>query len=514
MKKRLCSLMLALVVSACTLSGCWEEPLPEEEDLPFQTEDEEPQDNREILPEQFALPYDPNATLDPITCADGMQQTVGTLLYQRLFQLDENLEPQPELCQSYTCSADALTYTFTIRSGVTFWDGTALTAADVASSLQRARSSQRYGSRLSRITSISAGDANTVTVTLAYASTGLPALLDIPIVKSGTESELIPVGSGLYCFHQDEDGPSLQPNPYWQGSTLPVQEIVLSPAGDRDAMLYQFTSHDVQLIVCDLTGTEPVTSVGNVSYQDADTTILQYLGFNTQRSPFDNAALRRALSLGINRSALISAFFSGHALAAQFPVSPVSSLYPQELETIYSYDAFASAMAAAGYATGTTTKTVTLVVNQENTFKVSAAQDLAEALSAFDLKIQVSVLPWEEYTAALAAGNFDLYFGEIKLTADWNLSSLLSSGGALNYGGWADPQTDTLLSQYAVSQDRAGAMKTLCTYLNTQAPILPICFKRTSVLYQAGVIEGLQPTAANPFYNLSDCTIHLAEKAN
>ena len=104
MKKRLCCLLLVLVVSTCTLSGCWEEPLPEEEDLPFQTEDEEPQDNREILPEQFALPYDPNATLDPITCADGMQQTVGTLLYQRLFQLDENLEPQPELCQSYTAS--------------------------------------------------------------------------------------------------------------------------------------------------------------------------------------------------------------------------------------------------------------------------------------------------------------------------------------------------------------------------------------------------------------------------
>lgn len=113
--------MLALLLSACTLSGCWEEPLPEEDTMPFQTEEEEPDESRDILPEQFALPYDPNATLDPITCADGMQQTVGSLLYQCLFQLDENLEPQPELCERYTCSADALTYTFTIRSGATFW---------------------------------------------------------------------------------------------------------------------------------------------------------------------------------------------------------------------------------------------------------------------------------------------------------------------------------------------------------------------------------------------------------
>ena len=220
MKKRLCSVALALLISACTLSGCWEEPLPEDSTPLGQVEtEEEPQDSRQILPEQFALPYDPNATLDPITCADGMQQTVGTLLYQRLFQLDENLEPQPELCQSYTCSADALTYTFTIRSDVTFWDGTALTAADVAASLQRARSSVRYGSRLSRIASVSASGTNTVTVTLSYASTGLPALLDIPVVKSGTESDLIPVGGGPYCFQQDEDGPSR-----WRKSSSPPPE--------------------------------------------------------------------------------------------------------------------------------------------------------------------------------------------------------------------------------------------------------------------------------------------------
>lgn len=511
MKKRLCSVLLVLLMCTSLLSGCWEEPLPEEEFLPFETEEEAQEETREILPEHFALPYDPNATLDPITCADGMQQTVGCLLYQRLFQLDEHLEPQPELCESYTCSADSLTYTFTIRSDVSFWDGTPLTAAHVAASIQRARSSVRYGSRLSRIASVSATDTYTVTVTLAYASTGLPALLDIPVVKSGTESDLIPVGSGPYCFHQDEDGPCLEPNPHWQGGSLPIQEIVLSPAGDQDAMLYQFTSHDVQLIVSDLTGTSPVTSVGNVSFQDADTTVLQYLGFNTQKAPFDNAALRRALGLGINRSALVSAFFSGHALAAQFPVSPVSSLYPAELETVYSYDAFASAMAAAGYATGTTEKTVTLLVNQENTFKVSAAQELASSLSVFDLKIQVSVLPWEEYTAALAAGDFDLYFGEVKLTADWNLTALLSSSGALNYGKWTDVQTDTLLAQYAGALDREATMESLCKHLSTQVPLLPLFFKRTSVLYQAGSITGLQPTASNPFYNFTDCTIHLSQ---
>ena len=52
-------------------------------------------------------------------------------------------------------------------------------------------------------------------------------------------------------------------------------------------------------------------------------------------------------------------------------------------------------------------------------------------------------------------------------------------------------------------------MQALCAHLLTEAPILPLCFKSTSVLSQAGVLEGLTPTAAEPFYNLESFTVHL-----
>ena len=52
-------------------------------------------------------------------------------------------------------------------------------------------------------------------------------------------------------------------------------------------------------------------------------------------------------------------------------------------------------------------------------------------------------------------------------------------------------------------------MEALCTRLADQAPILPVCFSTSSVLYQAGVITGLTPTAAEPFYDLGSCVIHL-----
>ena len=123
----------------------------------------------------------------------------------------------------------------------------------------------------------------------------------------------------------------------------------------------------------------------------------------------------------------------------------------------------------------------------------------------------VEVLPWEAYTAALLAGEFDLYYGEVKLTADWDLRSLLATDARLNYGGWADPQTDQLLSDFAAAADRSKAMSRLCARLQSQAPILPVCFKSTSVLLQTDVLTGLEPTMTEPFYNLTDCTIQLRE---
>ena len=460
MRPRFCALLLALL-SLVVLTGCWEEPAAPtdmEEFLPTKEEAEPAEAPRATLPASFALPYTARQTLDPITCPDGMQQVVGSLLYEGLFRLDEALEPQKALCGEYICDAEGLTYTFTLRSGVVFSDGSPLTGEDVAATLRRAMASDRYRTRLYQVSSVAAS-GSTVTVTLSVPNTALPALLDIPIVKAGTETDLVPLGTGPYCFTSDESSATL-------------------------------------------------TATGNISFQDADTTVMQYIGFNFSRAPFDQPALRQALGLGIDRDSAVSAFLSGHGTAAQLPVSPVSPLYPAALETAYSHDAFASAMAQAGYASGTP-RTVTLLVNEESSFKVSVASYLASSLSAFDLQIEVRVLPWEEYMAALSTGDFDLYYAEVKLTADWNLIRLLGTSGSLNYGGWSDVQTDRLLAQYASAGDRAAAMEALCAYLQKQAPILPVCFKSTSVLYQTGVVENLTPTMQEPFYSLSSCVIRL-----
>jgi len=512
---KLRKVLLPLLICAL-LTGCWQAEPEEAEDLtPLSSSEEtsaEPLPSHSILADVFSLPYAPDQTLDPITCPDGMQQTVSSLLYESLFRLNEQFEPEPWLCERWTCTPSeregdtSCTYTFLLRSGISFSDGTPLTAEDVKATLVQARTSQRYGARFQQVRSISA-EENTVSITLSAPNPGFPALLDIPIVKSSTALELVPCGTGPYLFSATDTNAYLVANQsWWRKETLPVDRIALAEAADHDTMLYRFTTHDVQLVTADLTGTNPITATGNISYHDAHTTILQYIGCNTSKAPLNNILLRRALSIGFNRSYLVSAFLSGHAAAAQFPVSPVSPLYPHHLEERYSMDAFTEALALSGYAAE---QPLTLLVNNENSFKVAISEYLAKTYTAAGVPVEVQALPWDAYTAALQAGEYDLYYGEVKLTADWNLTDLLSTNGSLNFCGNMDPLADQLLSAFSAAEDRTAAMEALCSHLRTQATLFPVCFKSSSVLTQTNVLENLTSTMTEPFYGLTTCTIHL-----
>ena len=156
---------------------------------------------------------------------------------------------------------------------------------------------------------------------------------------------------------------------------------------------------------------------------------------------------------------------------------------------------------------------MTLLVNADSSSKSAIAEYLAESLSLEGvLQIEVEALPWGEYLERLEQGNFDLYYGEVRLTADWDISELIGSNGTLNYGGWSGMDTDAILDAYRSGSE--AEQRTLYQHLQEAVAIIPICFKSDSLLTHSGVAENMQPTASNIFYNFSDWTIHLSQQEN
>ena len=470
-------------------------------------------ENDATVPEltDFALPYCSSETLDPITCSDGFQLTLTSLLYKGLYYLDDTWTPLPLLAADCQYDPEIFTYTIRIRNDAVFSDGTPVSAADVVASLNRARESARYGARFADVDTIDT-DNTIVVISMKEDYRLLTSLLDIPIVKAGTENRTVPVGSGAYVVSRDEKGSCLIPNENrWQDGKLPFSRITLLSYNNQTSAAYAFSARDVQLAFCDLTATDAIAMTGNGDITDAGTSTLHFIGFNTNQEVLIHAPVRRALSLAVERKSLIDVYLLGHAQAAQFPLSPDSPLYPSDLEQAPSPTAFQRAMHELELDSGENVQFLTMIVNNDNTFKVSMAQAIARAMSTCDLKIRVSPLSWEDYLAALLNEEYDLYYGEVRLTADWDTSDLICAGGRLNYSVYSEPDLELAMRSYLTSSEsgRSDAMRSVCSCFQKDMPIIPLCFSNRSLLLSAGAVDNVSPTASDPFYGMENWQVHI-----
>ena len=459
----------------------------------------------------FTLPYCSNDTWDPVTCDDGIQHTVTSLVYETLYRLDETFSPQPLLVERAEYDAETFVYTLHLRSGICFSDGSEMTAQDVAASLLRAVHSTRYGPRLWQVRTVTV-QGSTVEVALSEDNRGFTALLDIPVIKAGTETLVVPVGTGPYLPTSDKTALQLNPN-WWQNKTLPFDSIALRSYKSEEAAAYAFASHDVHLFVYDLLNDISLASASNNNATVADTAVMHYLGFNMSKHYLSDPRMRHAISLAIDRDEIVNAALSGHAVATQFPLHPSSNLYPAHLDEDSTTTAVFDALSQQDFSDGQWKYQLRLLVNSDNSFKVAAAESIATMLNRHDFDVTVLALPWEDFLYVLELGNYDLYYGQCKLSADWDPSPLLGTEGTLNYGDYSNAMTDTLLAAYrsAEGDARTETMEALCRHLQAQSPVIPLYFERVDVLLSRGAVDAITPTATEPFYRLENWKVNWGE---
>lgn len=497
MKKRLAMLLaLVMLLSACHAPESPPEPSVEDPDSQTQAV---PAD----IPFQLAI-YD-QFSLHPALAENRANLALASLLYEPLFALNAEFQAEPVLCESWSTSEDGLTWTLNLRQNITFSDGTPLTGEVAAAALNTARTApSRYASRLSAISAIT-GEDSTVTITLSSPNGSLPVLLDIPIALDNSSR---PLGTGCYVLSQNGDELTLTArSDWWQSRPLPAAEIPLKSVKKSDELILSFESGDVALVDVDLMGTNSLGYSGSYETWDYATTSMLYLGFNTQSGLCRDVQVRQALALAIDRDSIAQVDFARHAVAAALPVHPNNPLYNEVTAEKLAYSP--ETLMARLTDLNLIGRSLTLVVNSENAARVAAAQRIAQQLSWTGMNVTVKKLAFEDYILALKQGNFDLYLGEVVLTADFDLSALLLPGASLNYGGWADAAAAELIRQFRAAQDglRVSNAVLLYNHLTQEVPIAPICFKNGCVLTRWGRLSGLAPVRGNVFYHLDGWNI-------
>lgn len=400
-------------------------------------------------------------------------------------------------------------------------------------------------------------------IVLSSPNINFPRLLDIPIYREGSaDSGSFADGTGPYRPVEGENQWTLEANENWHGGFLgSIRHITLVTMTRADTALSSFQTGDVSLMRASRIDPNPPNVGGSVDTVQTASASLHYLGFNYNDSLLSSAGVRRALSAALSRQSLCETQLQTFADPAILPVNPQpadSSLSlnmsadpngaaqllrealqsdtggssedePSDTEDEYTDDegdytddeytgegdgsggesdsgeteSDGSSSPSGVGSEAETVLSIRLLVNSDNAFKVAAAEQIAASWNALDgVSVTVDAQPYETFVSRLQSGDFDVYYGETQLTADFDLRPLLSSGGSLNYGGYSG---ESMASAIAAMRSGDNVVGFYQTFLE-EMPIVPIAFECDQIIIRKGLIDNYQPAPYNAFAGLETWT--------
>ena len=488
-------LVLGIVLSGCSSNSASETVetvalLPQEDPTSATLSPEEELPTEEAA---FGLSYMPQYGLNPFTCAATINRSLFSLLYESLFVVTHDFTASPVLCKSVESSSDGTFYRFTLLENAKFSDGTPLTAEDVKASILAAQKSAMYKERLEDITSLYVPESKVLEITLSTSYENFALLLDIPVVKASTVEADLPIGTGPYRLQ----GQALVRNSNWWGEThgvLTCDRIALSVAQDSNDLRSQFEFGSTDLIYCDPNSTAAVGYRCDYEVWEAPTTVMHYLGFNLYSGWFINEEFRSTVTYAIDRDTFVNEIYGGFAQATPLPCSPSSPYHDDQLAEDHDYapGKFKEALNATGILTDPQYDghEGRFLVCLDDPARVKLADRICKVLTDAGLRLTVVALERAQFEAALESHNFDLYLGEVRLTASFNLSEFFMKYGDLQFGSISNTGLVTLCTEALAN---SGSYSELHRQVLDFAPICPIVFKSYAIYVTRGKITNNSP---------------------
>jgi len=275
----------------------------------------------------------PYGTLDPVH-EDG---TILWIIEQAMEGLvkpvgapNGGLAIAPALAESWDISSDGLTYTFHLKKGIKFADGTAVTPADWIWSLERARDTAEspWASYAEPIKNITAPDNDTLVIELKELYAPFISMLGIHnfAVQSKAKFDKVgadayfkqPLGTGPYYFTEwsIHEHYKLEKNPYYHGSAPTVDVLLFTVVPDDNTRIMQLQAGDID--VCLSPPTNRIAELqadSNIIVQMTDSTEQRYLNFNVTKPILNNVKVRQALRMATNKDEIIKMALFGYGEA-------------------------------------------------------------------------------------------------------------------------------------------------------------------------------------------------------
>ena len=337
--------------------------------------------------------FDP---LNPANTADG--RSILFNVFEGLVKPDSTGALIPAVAESFTI--DGLVYTFTLREGLRFHDGSELRPADVVFSIQTAAAAGFPG--LNRITAIEASGPREVRITLAPGTVDFLPYLTIGIVpEDNGDREGNPIGSGPFMIEQyaPQQFLTLVRNPYYRISGIPaLDRVTIVFVSGSDALVTALRGGNID--GASITG----ALLAQINHNDFDiipwfSSAVQLLALNNARSPLDDVRVRRAINYAIDVPGIIEGAFHGHGEPSGSPVIPglvnafdqtLRDPFPRNLETARQL------LAEAGLPDGFPLE---ITVPSNFTMHVDTAQVVVNQLAQAGIRASIRLVDWPTWLA-------------------------------------------------------------------------------------------------------------------
>lgn len=473
--------LLFILFLSVALMACASEPGDDEEEKedateePDATTDDKEEKSDDTGGGELVIAKSAEAvSLDPAGSNDVPSSDVQENIYESLTQLDEQLNVQPQLAESWEAVEDDV-WEFTLREGILFHDGSEFNADVVKANIERVLDDKVASPRkflFEMVSDIEVVDEYTVRFTTEYPFAPLPAHLahsggamvsldiieqDYAAIEEGKDPGTVvneqPIGTGYFVFDEWKSGESIRlvrNEDYWGDNAL------------LDSVLFKVVSEDLTRVAELETGEshiadplspsdyDQIDQTDGASVQTQSSVSLSYIGFNMDKEPFDDVRVRQAISMAIDKEEIIEGIYEGFGIPAIGPIPPDVFGFDDGVSGLdYDIEKAKELLADAGYPDGFSTT----IWTNDNRERIDTAVNLQSQLKEIGIELKVEEIEWGAYLEQTANGEHDMFIlGWSTPTgdADYAMYALFHSdnfGEPGNRTFTKDPELDRLLEE-------------------------------------------------------------------
>ncbi|TWT02456.1 ABC transporter substrate-binding protein [Planomicrobium sp. CPCC 101079] len=473
-------------------------------------------------------------SLDPINVTDGESIRVTHNIFETLLEYDENLELQPKLATEYSSSEDELTWTFQLRKGVKFHDGTDFNAEAVVFNFERWMDPENpyhkgdfpyypflyggfKGDENHLIEHVKATGEYELEIKLKRKTAPFLSYLAISMFGIASPAAIEqfegdvnehPVGTGPFTFEEwnRNNTITLAKNPdYWMEGKPYLDTVIFQVIPENSARLNALQTGEIDILDgMNATDTDMVEETQGLELLKRPSFNIGYMALNTEKEPFDDPKVRQAINMAINKEEIINAFYNGLAETATSPLPPSLWGYDDTLKPYdYNVEEAKKLLAEAGYENGFETELYTMSNPRPYLPEpVKIAEAIQSDLAEVGITAEIISSEWATYLDDTKQGKHSMaMYGWTGVMADPdnflypNLSKTNTEKPAQNIAFYKSDEFTSLITEAreTIDQDkRIELYKQAQQLFQQDAPWVMLAYT-TPPLAQMNYVEGYEP---------------------